>query len=214
MIGILCPLKQEAEILIQSDTICTEEKQEWGSVWRSKDNTFCIGIMGVGEKIACSRTEIFLKNLPITIAIEFGLAGALIDGIKVGDIVIADEVIKTGHAGEKIKWVPHCIDELANHITSHPVIAGKILTTENVIDKKAKRDMLAHEYKAIAVTMESYGFITTCKKLGIPAYSIRTISDLAIASINMDYIATTLSLFKKNKDAFWEIIHYINKLHC
>jgi adenosylhomocysteine nucleosidase len=143
-------------------------------------------VTGIGPRRAREAARRALSAFPEPdLIIGTGVAGALSRGLRPGDIVIADRVIRarsdSAHpehvfavAGREVE---HCERTLASAGLASST--GAILTSGRVLaDGSAKR--LAKEHSgAIAVDMESAAIAFEAASRGIPFAVVRTIMDAA-----------------------------------
>ncbi len=95
-----------------------------------------------------------------------GYAGALIDSLRVGDIVYAEEIVDR-HGG---RWP-------STFGAEGPWQRGRVLTIEHLSATPAEKRVLAAEHQAIAVEMESAIFAARCTAARLPFACVRAISD-------------------------------------
>jgi adenosylhomocysteine nucleosidase len=120
---------------------------------------------GVGEKVCRHRIGKFLQNKQIDCLISTGFAGALTDGLRVGDLLLAKN-FSTVDLGER--W---------SSLSTLPIHLADMLTVPALIDSGEERMKLAHESGAGAVDMETEFIALACARLGVPLLSLRVISD-------------------------------------
>jgi adenosylhomocysteine nucleosidase len=141
---------------------------------------------GIGLRRAREAARRALSAFPeASLVIGTGVAGALSRGLKAGDIVIADRVIRarsdSAHPEHIFpvaeREVEHCEHALAS--AGLACSTGAILTSGRVLaDGPAKR--LAKEQSgAIAVDMESAAIVFEATSRGVPFAVVRTIMDAA-----------------------------------
>jgi nucleoside phosphorylase len=98
-----------------------------------------------------------------------GFSGALQPEQRVGDLILATEIID--QAGNR--WPTRCPDYPTEEVHSR----GRLLTvTELVGDPRAKQ-RLGERYKAMAVDMETAVVARLCQEHGVPFACLRVISD-------------------------------------
>jgi adenosylhomocysteine nucleosidase len=102
-----------------------------------------------------------------------GFAGALTESLRVGDIVLAEEVVDTSGGRWRTTW-PTPFPE---GDWTPPLHRGRLLTVDTLCGgAKDKRD-LRTQFQADAVEMESAVFAARCTEAAIPFGCVRTISD-------------------------------------
>jgi 4-hydroxy-3-methylbut-2-enyl diphosphate reductase len=102
-----------------------------------------------------------------------GVAGALVEGMAPGDLVVADRVIDTaGREIARLATAPLLARALRR--TRRPVHVGTVVSTGAIVRGDAARRDLAR-LGAIAVDMESASLLG--RPWGVPAAVVRTVSD-------------------------------------
>jgi adenosylhomocysteine nucleosidase len=116
-----------------------------------------------------------IDNYHPSLLISAGFSGALQPGQRVGDLVLASEVIdETGQA-----WplsVPGPLRELLT--SAYPSVkTGRILTTGALVEEPSRKRALGRDSGAVAVDMESAVLARRCHERGLPLVCLRVISD-------------------------------------
>ncbi|RKZ43354.1 MAG: hypothetical protein DRQ58_12675 [Gammaproteobacteria bacterium] len=154
-------------------------------------NQYTVAIIcGMGEDNARFAAHTLLK-LNIGTLVSWGTAGALIENIRSGDLILADSIV--ANDGNKYsfdaEWNEYIINELRNTSLKihHGMIAhaGQVLTTAE--DKKKLHD----ETNALSVDMESLAIARIAHKEKLPCVSIRAIVDEASQCIPAAIINNT-----------------------
>jgi adenosylhomocysteine nucleosidase len=102
-----------------------------------------------------------------------GFAGALSEGLGVGDVLLADEVIDERGQCWRTTW-PATLPEGR---WSPPLHRGRLLTMDRLIATPEEKRQLATQQQAAAVDMESSYFAARSAKAGVPFACVRAISD-------------------------------------
>lgn len=130
-------------------------------------------LSGMGAQSARAAAQ-GLQQHGVTALVSFGVAGALSDQLKPGDLVLPDAI----HAGELLPIDLGWRDRLQQQLPATITIANGLLADSNVplTNEKAKRD-LARTSGAIAVDMESAAIAQVAAVAGIPFIAVRAIID-------------------------------------
>lgn len=102
--------------------------------------------------------------------ISVGFAGALQADLKIGNIVVANEIV--GLQGEQLK-----IDVGMSSDAARGLFVGCTLTVDKMVRTIAEKQLLATQTGAIAVDMESLAVATVCRETRTKFMAVRTISD-------------------------------------
>ncbi|VFP81992.1 5'-methylthioadenosine/S-adenosylhomocysteine nucleosidase [Candidatus Erwinia haradaeae] len=151
---------------------------------------------GIGKVVAALSTTLLLHIYQPNLVINIGSAGGLNPLIKIGDIIISDElryhdvdVTACGYAHGQMAGCPLsfradknlisiaelCSKKLNLHSTRGLIVSGDIFIHGGVI-RQHIRNIFP---EAIAVDMESSAVAHVCYQFEIPFISIRAVSDIA-----------------------------------
>jgi adenosylhomocysteine nucleosidase len=102
-----------------------------------------------------------------------GFAGALVDSVQRGHILMADSIVDSSHQ----------LLEVGFRIPPHVVAAtpslhvGRLLTVDQLVRQRAEKERLAAEFGAIACDMETMAVAQVCRSRQVRFLSVRMISD-------------------------------------
>jgi adenosylhomocysteine nucleosidase len=149
----------------------------------SEGRRFILAANGAGQKLAAQATEVAIRAIPnaalsssrLEAVITTGYCGALDPTLKVGDIVIAEQILDsaTGDHVPCAEW------------HGHP-IRGVVLSQDRIANNIEEKQQLFLKTGACAVEMEAAGVAARAKRAGLPFYCIKVISDLATESFGLD----------------------------
>ncbi len=139
---------------------------------------------GIGMRRAREIARHTFSMLPQTgFVIGAGVAGALSAGLRAGDIVIADRVIKaredTAHPEQVWPIEPQTVGDCERALRTRRLefSTGGILTSPRVIPNASGKTIAKKESGAIAVDMESAAIALETTARGIPLAIVRTVMD-------------------------------------
>jgi adenosylhomocysteine nucleosidase len=137
-------------------------------------------LTGMGLEHALAAAKRFLADKP-DICISTGLAGALRDVYRPGDILAARLV---GEVGEPVAVASH------RELLSTAVDCGarqieRLATSRTIVARGEQKRQLSSE--AEAVEMESYIILAEAARHGVPAVAIRAVSDTAGFDMPYDF---------------------------
>jgi adenosylhomocysteine nucleosidase len=107
------------------------------------------------------------------IVLSAGFAGALQPGYRVGDVILATEVLDA----EGDRWPTSWPGELPAGPWQPPLRRGKLLTVARLVSGPPTKGELGEKYGALAVDMESATVARECSRQGVPFGCVRAISD-------------------------------------
>jgi nucleoside phosphorylase len=114
----------------------------------------------VGAARAAAAAELAIATWSPELIIDFGAAGALVEGLGVGELVVDGDARGLAFA-ERL-----------------PARRGRIATSDREIVTREDRAALARESDAIAVCWESDAIAGACRARGVSFASIRVITDV------------------------------------
>lgn len=151
---------------------------------------------GIGKVAAALGATLLLEHCKPDVIINTGSAGGLAPTLKVGDIVVSDEVryhdadvtafgyeygqLPGCPAGFKaddklINAAENCINQLSLH-----AVRGLVVSGDAFINGSVGLAKIRHNFpQAIAVEMEATAIGHVCHKFGAPFVVVRAISDVA-----------------------------------
>ena len=188
------------------DIIVSKRLGIYAKEYNIKKYKFIITQSGVGTVNAALATALIAEQYPLDAILLLGVAGALQDFLKIGDIVLASKVLQHDSIwsgkeqrvlmapgklfvslNQKDREKPEFMIDtrfftlLKSLLESNPRLkfhTGSILSgNEFVGDFQRKVDITKIDPHALAVEMESAGVAQVAKKLGIPFAVIKTIAD-------------------------------------
>jgi nucleoside phosphorylase len=138
-----------------------------------------------------------------TLMIYAGFAGALSDALKVGDIILADEIVDAH--GQT--WKPTWPEQLPDGPWKPPLQRGRLLTVDRLISSAEEKRHLGEQHQAIAVDMESAVFAERCTRAGVPFACVRAISD----SVTTTLAPTLVSLLEGGNVSAWRVLQALSR---
>lgn len=187
------------------------------SVWRGKHRgrRLALALSGIGKVNAAAAATLLLAAYGADTLIFSGVAGGLNPHLAVGSVLLAERLgihdygIVTARQFTPTEYgvipigaprlnappsVPAPVrgdlvqlrDEMRGRL-GHPVELGSILTADHFLNCAETRNELRASFNADAVDMESGAVNQVAMAWGVPAYVIRTLSDLAGDDSHLSY---------------------------
>jgi adenosylhomocysteine nucleosidase len=140
---------------------------------------------GIGRERVEAATKLILERYPVTTLVSLGFAGALVEELEVGDVVICSTVhCATGRIEEATRQRSYCSDDgllrLATNAlegTTARYHVGSGVTVPRIVSSPAKKQELGQAFQAYIVDMESYWIARIASYKRIPFVAVRAISD-------------------------------------
>ena len=142
------------------------------------DRNIVVAQAGIGKAKAKECAEDLYKYYPYICGfLSIGLAGALSDQLKIGDIVIGNSIIdKEQNAYERIDFYDTAI---LSKINNDNIKYGPILCSDEFIMDTEKKQYSFNKFGALCVEMESKGIVNFATEKGVSFLVIKIISDYA-----------------------------------
>ncbi|HEV3079652.1 MAG TPA: hypothetical protein VGY66_07725 [Gemmataceae bacterium] len=128
-----------------------------------------------------------LGNVPYQprVILSAGFAGALQDGVKIGDVVLATEI---GDLNGK-RWPVTWPGELPAGEWRPSLQRGRIVTSGKLVGNADIKEALFKKFKALAVDMESASVARLCAKHDVPFGCLRVISDEVTSALSPQLVS-------------------------
>jgi adenosylhomocysteine nucleosidase len=172
----------------------------------SQGRRFILAANGAGPKLAAQAAEVAIRAVTnadlsssrLEAVITTGYCGGLDPTLKVGDIVIAEQVIDSA-SGEPF---------LCAQLPAHPA-HGMMLSQDRIASNVAEKQKLFLKTGACAVEMEAAGVAARSKRAGLPFHCIKVISDVATESFGLDLnkMRTTDGRVARGKIIIHALVH-------
>jgi adenosylhomocysteine nucleosidase len=161
---------------------CTDRSRWHG---RIGDTEILLIRTGIGKARAAAATRTALDQYDAGVLVSFGFAGALRDDLRVGDIVLASEVLDLQAAeGEAALPRREPLDHPAiapwleeRTRSGVPVSPGRLLTAPRVLRDPEEKQAFGERFGARIVDMESFSVAQIAAERGIPFIGLRVVSD-------------------------------------
>lgn len=130
---------------------------------------------GFGSK-AAERMEALLHFLDPRMIVHFGCSGGLVDGLKVGDLVLPNIIVSQKGSVEPdysaLEKVSKIFSEQQIEFTKNSLFSS------DVVLKNAREKIEAHkEFQSDLVDMESFAVACVCRERSVPYVALRAIFD-------------------------------------
>lgn len=228
MLGIICAMAIEVEGILG----LMENKDEF----KKAGATFTKGTVygkdvvvtecGIGKVNAAVTAQVMIDTFNPDFIINSGVAGALSDKLRVGDVVISEDAIQHDYdttafgdpkglicfASEQRvdmpahKEIREKLFEACKALNNTTVLTGRIATGDQFISDTEKRLALGKEFNALACEMEGGAVGQVCYRNNIPFAILRCISDDLTNSTSMDYESFKAFAANKTTTALSEFI--------
>ncbi len=195
--GFIIPLKNEAQpllkLLINKKTIQNGTHTIY--VGTLQDKKVSLIISGCGKIKSAASTQYLIDTYAAKMYFHYGSAGAISAKLRIGDTIIAEQVIE--HDSKELfpQITPPPIHKISTEqlkvrlkkYKSTSLVWGSILSgDEDIVSTKRKKE-LYKLHKGLSVDWESAGFALTCQLNKVEGYIFRGISDYAYEHTAIEY---------------------------
>jgi len=171
-------IKREINI---SDRVGLDKSEAWFGKWQGKN--IVLVRTGVGRKRAQNATQQVIDKFNPEVIISMGYAGALTEGLNVGDLFVASTILSPESDStsfemdgpKNFKWL-----ELAQKTPPPENVKlkiGRLITVDMVVHTPKAKKELGSRFRAEAVEMETLEIALLARVNQIAFISIRGISD-------------------------------------
>ncbi len=217
MIGIIGAMKEEIEHLLARLELSEVKQTGPFSLHKGKliNQEVMIAQCGISKVNAAALTQVMILEGAEKI-IFTGVAGGLDKRLNVGDVVISSDCMqfdvdvtalgyKLGEVpGEQFTWLADAeLKQLAlkaAKVLPVTVIEGRILSGDQFVANPEKAIYLRDTFEGACNEMEGAAVAQICAKWQIPFVIIRSISDTADHSAELDFRAFTVLAANKAKE--------------
>ena len=206
MIGIIGAMDVEVnkfkELMIGKSTeIISGTEFVCGTLW---GHPTVVAVSGVGKVNAAICTQTMILRYSPRFIINSGVAGGLEASLNICDVVVANAVIQhdmdTSPLGDPVGFISglnivdipsdaEITEKLcwASQTSGIHTLVGKIVSGDQFINSRDKKDYLAQAFNASACEMEAASIGHVCFKNEVPFGILRSISDNADDSSHLSY---------------------------
>ena len=149
---------------------------------------------GIGKVFAALCAAMLIEHYHPDLLLNIGVAGALVDGLDIADLVIADSAVQHDIDTTPIGDPPGLISgPNVVHIPAHPATAARLLaaartlgcravtaaiaTGDQFIERLEDKERIARDFGAAACDMEGGAIAQVAMTAGVPFAAFRAISD-------------------------------------
>jgi len=183
-IGLVCALPIElAEFLSR----CSKVKTYTGGNFTFRGGFYdgirvAIVESGMGTNRARRATAALLDAHSPQWIISAGFCGALVPGMKIGQIVVADKVAAIDH--EELS-----VDVGMTSDASRGLHVGRTLTIDHMVRTIVEKQALAAQTDSIAVDMETHAIASICREWKTRFMAVRAVSDDMTADLPTEVLS-------------------------
>lgn len=122
-----------------------------------------------GQAAAAAVSNVIDFHAPLWV-ISAGFAGALVDDVRRGHILMANEVVCADAPPLSVGLTINPDDTPGLHV-------GRLVSVDKLIRTRQAKELLGKQHQAIACDMETYAIAEVCRRKNVRFLSVRIISD-------------------------------------
>ena len=198
-IGILCAIPEELRHF--SPSSLPAARLGWRDYFQGKHGSHELTLVesGIGKVNSAVASTVLIQHFNCELLIFSGVAGGLDPSLKIGDLVIAEELWQHDYGtiidqeliahragtlpmGLPKENPPFRLDEelKAKIQQAHPdAYFGRILSGDTFLNCKETRQQLFEKFQAQAIEMEGAAIAQVAEQFGVRCMIVRSLSDLA-----------------------------------
>ena len=224
-IGIIAAMPEELKILVEN-LENAEKHLRLGHVYHTGSigrHEVVLVESGIGKVMSAMSVAVLVNEFKVTAVINTGSAGAVAEGLQIGDIVVADrlvyhdvDVTAFGYEYGQMARQPlyfeasrYLVSEMKKILEkTHRV--GLIATGDSFIAGQDKIDRIkGHFPDVLAVEMEGAAVAQATHSIGLPFMVIRAMSDTASHDANISFDEFIHEAGKRSADT---LIQFLKEL--
>ena len=190
--GILVAIDRELIAFLNESGLSYEkvDSSDPFTVYRFSRNgaEFFVTKSGAGLVDAALGTQTLIKDFGVDVILNYGVVGALKDGIEVGDLLVAKKVVRHdidfSFEGAPLGKYPDEKDiyfypdaEMLKLCKGEDVKLATLASGDQFIDGKEKKIWIRDTFNADICDMEGGAIARTCSKYGKTFFMVKCISD-------------------------------------
>lgn len=228
-IGIIAAMEQELQVLVEKLEEKTSQQVLSNTYYSGKiaGHDLVLVQSGVGKVMSAMTVAILVDHFQVDALINTGSAGAVAEGLQIGDIVVADQLVyhdvdltAFGYDYGQMSMQPlyfNCDTDFVE--TFKAVLAeennsshiGLIATGDSFIAGQDKINHIKTAFpKVLAVEMEGAAIAQAAHAVGKPVLVVRAMSDTAAHDANITFDQFIIEAGQKSATS---LIAFLGKLH-
>ena len=203
--AVISAMAEEIELYLNTCTVDTTREQAGLRIHeaRYRGHDLVLVKAGVGKVNAALCTQLLIDRYPVDAVVCTGSAGALHDGLAIGDIVVAEDCVQhdvhVAFLGLERGQIPfsdlrffRASESLVRgalevELEGHTVRPGRVCTGDTFIQDEAARADIHDALGGDCVEMEGAAVGQVCTLNEVPFLLVRAISDRADGSSDVDF---------------------------
>jgi nucleoside phosphorylase len=184
-LGLVAAMPQEIAPLLRALGRQKQEKVQGFNLYRLEVDGAPVVLVesGMGPKHAAAATELLIAHAAPKAILNFGFAGGVLPGLRVGELVLSERVflLESGELQEQTEWDPSLYYLLLQklNVALIPLRRAAFITAAAIMNKKDVAEKVGARFSYPVLEMETAAVLATAARAGVPAAGLRAISDAA-----------------------------------
>ena len=190
-----------------------------------KDHTLVIVYSKIGKVNSTLTATMLIEHFGAEKVIFSGVAGAVNESLKVGDLVLATKLIQHDvditAFGHPFGFIPESgdyveadagLNAIAERVAGEmglSLLKGIIATGDQFIADEKKKNWIRETYNADALEMEGASVAYVCANLGVPFCVLRAISDAADMDAGFSFDEFLVSSAKNSAQFVYKMLDHL-----
>jgi adenosylhomocysteine nucleosidase len=182
-VGLVAAMPEEIRALLQRVKGCSTEKSSGFTFYsfELQGRSVVLVESGMGPVHAAAATQALIAVAAPPAIVNFGFGGAVLPGLYVGDLVLAEQVLllENGRVSDVLLPDPSFAQKVASACGKAGISLdrGTFVTAATIMNKEEVARTLSSRVQAPVLEMETAAVMREAARAGIPAAAVRGISD-------------------------------------
>jgi adenosylhomocysteine nucleosidase len=180
-VGLIAAMPEEIRPLLRRVGRYRKEKRSGFSFYRFELGGRGVVLVesGMGPAHAAAAADALIAAAAPATIVNFGFGGAVLPGLAVGDLVVAEEVLllEKGRISDVLLPDLSLLEKLESRGAGLPLGRGTFLTAATVMNKEEVARTLSSRIQTPVLEMETAAIMRVAARRGIPVAAVRGISD-------------------------------------
>ncbi|HET6513787.1 MAG TPA: hypothetical protein VFG09_01390 [Thermodesulfovibrionales bacterium] len=188
-VAIVSAFPQEVRAIVRNTGATRKRKECVFDVFHARYSSHDITLIltGMGSRSAEKALAYVVEKYVPEIILSAGFGGALYDGARIGEIIVASKVLSLDDRAADVLELRNgdVIEKLSRNLS---VREGSIVTIEKWKQKSEIRKVIAGEFPLPVCDMETFGIAKLSLEKNLPFFAVRSITDRSDEEVPLDLL--------------------------
>ena len=167
---------------------------------RCRNGDLQLLVTGMGQERAACEIKRWLSRNSCRGLVATGFAGATQPGLRVGDLIVADEVMEA-HSGERFQPTLK-----APASESIPIRKGRLVSLKQVAWSPGEKAHIGERFQALGIDLETAAAVRVAQEFGLPWLAVRAVLDPMEAWLVSPWIFRRMFVASRRLAAYLEVV--------